>query len=52
MGEEEEGTGEERAGVGKFWGRVLYQSLLYFSDFILFLCTLMQSLFIRNILPY
>ena len=33
------GTGEEGAGVGNFWGRGLYQNLLYFTDFILFLCT-------------
>ena len=36
------GTGEEGAGVGKFWGRGLYQNLLYFTDFTLFLCTSMQ----------
>ena len=30
------GTGEEGAGVGKFWGRGLYQNLLYFTDFTLF----------------
>ena len=34
--------GEEGAGVRKFWGRVLYQNLLYFTDFTLFLCTSMQ----------
>ena len=33
------GDGGEGAGVGKFWGRGLYQNLLYFTDFILFLCT-------------
>ena len=31
MGGEEEG-----AGVRKFWGHVLYQNLLYFTDFTLF----------------
>ena len=31
--------GEEGAGVRKFWGRVLYENLLYFTDFTLFLCT-------------
>ena len=36
------GTGEEGAWVGKFWGRGLYQNLLYFTDFTLFLCTAMQ----------
>ena len=30
------GTGEEGAGVQKFWRRVLYQNLLYFTDFTLF----------------
>ena len=30
------GTGEEGAGVGKFWGRGLYQNLLFFTDFTLF----------------
>ena len=29
--------GEEGAGVGKFWGRGLYQNLLYFTDFTLFI---------------
>ena len=33
------GTGEKGAGVGKFWGRGLYQNLLYFTAFTLFLCT-------------
>ena len=37
-----DGTGEEGAGVGKFWGWELYQNLLYFTDFTLFLCTAMQ----------
>ena len=36
------GTGEEGAGVGKFWGRGLYHNLVYFIDFTLFLCTSMQ----------
>ena len=36
-GERGRGTGEEGAGVGKFWGRGLYQNLLYFTDFTLFL---------------
>ena len=36
------GAGEEGAGVRKFWGRVLYENLLYFTDFSLFLCTSMQ----------
>ena len=31
------GTGGRGAGVGKFWGRGLYQNLLYFTDFTLFL---------------
>ena len=35
----EERAGEEGAGVGKFVGRELYQNLLYFTDFTLFLCT-------------
>ena len=30
------GAGEEGAGVRKFWGRVLYENLLYFTDFTLF----------------
>ena len=34
MGQER--TGGEGAGVGKFWGRGLYQNLLYFTDFTLF----------------
>ena len=43
MGVKGRGTGEMGAGgggrgdgVGKFWGRRLYQSLLYFTDFTLF----------------
>ena len=36
-GGERQGTGEEEAGVGKFWGQGLYQNLLYFTDFTLFL---------------
>ena len=32
------GTGVEGAGVGKFWGRGLYQSLLYFIDFYVLQC--------------
>ena len=39
---ERTGDGEEGAGVRKFWGWVLYQNLLYFTDFTLFLCTSMQ----------
>ena len=35
-------TGEEGAGVGKFLGWGLYQNLLYFTGFTLFLCTSMQ----------
>ena len=34
--------GEDGAGVRKFLGRGLYQNLLYFTDFTLFLCTSMQ----------
>ena len=39
------GVGRGRGGggrgerVGKFWGRGLYQNLLYFTDSTLFLCT-------------
>ena len=36
------GTGGEGTGVGNFWGRGLYQNLLYFTDFTLFLCTSMR----------
>ena len=40
------GTGGEGrgrgAGVGNFLGRGLYQNLLYFTDFTLFLCTSMR----------
>ena len=36
------GTGEEGVGVRKFWGRVLYQNLLYFTDFTQFVCTSVQ----------
>ena len=43
------GTGEEGAGVRKFCEWVLYQNLLYFTDFTLFLCTSMQELGIRSI---
>ena len=32
-------TGEERAGVGKFFGAGVNQNLLYFTNFTLFLCT-------------
>ena len=41
-GEEGVGDGERGGGVWKFWGRVLYQNLLHFTDFSLFLCTSMQ----------
>ena len=34
--------GGEGAGVGNFLGRGLYQNLLYFTDFALFLCTSMR----------
>ena len=36
------GDGGRGGGVGKFFGRGLYQNLLYFTDFTLFLCTSMQ----------
>ena len=32
------GTKVEGAGVGKFWGRGLYQNLLYFTDFYVLQC--------------
>ena len=32
-GKLERETGEEEAGVGKFWGRGLYKNVLYFTDF-------------------
>ena len=32
----------KRGGVGKFLGRGLYQNLLYFTDFTLYLCTSVQ----------
>ena len=38
-GKEGAGTGEEGAGVGKFWGRGLYQNLVYFTD-LLYICVL------------
>ena len=37
-----EGDGERGAGVGKYLGRGLYQNVLYFTEFTLFLCTSMQ----------
>ena len=40
--ERERGTGKEGAGVGNFLGRKLYQNLLYFTSFTLFLYTSMQ----------
>ena len=33
------GRGKRGAGVWKSWGRVLYENLMYFTDFTLFLCT-------------
>ena len=41
-GERGAGDGERGGGVGTFLGRELYQNLLYFTDFTLFLCTSMQ----------
>ena len=42
MGIKGAGDGEEGAGKGNFWGEGLYQNLLYFTDFTLVLCTLVQ----------
>ena len=41
MGEEGQGMGGEGVVVGNFLGRELYQNLLCFTDFTLFLCTSM-----------
>ena len=42
MGEEGAGKGGRGGGGREILGQRLYQNLLYFTDFTLFLCTSMQ----------
>ena len=46
------GDGGRGTGVGKFWGRGLYQNLLYFTDFYVLQCnSWVSEVYNRLIMP-